>query len=141
MRGKIMRQLAVLVLTVAALCGGSAVAQAQTFSFQVCNKSSSRAWIAVAAHVSPSDDAWQAQGWWVVDPGACSTIGDFPKGWFYYYARAASVDWKGTGPDVSQTCVPTAHFKRLDPPGYKCTDDEILTPFNGKNISADSPFV
>ena len=70
--------LTVLFLALAALCSGSAVAQAQTFTFQVCNKSTLTAYVAVAAHVAPGDDRFQVSGWWGVNAGDCSTIGNFP---------------------------------------------------------------
>ena len=46
--------LAILCLAAAALWGGSAGAQAQTFSFKVCNHSDHTASVAIAALVSSS---------------------------------------------------------------------------------------
>lgn len=132
--------LAVACLAAAALCGGAAGAQAQTFTFKVCNNSGRTASVAVAAHLSTSDKRWQAEGWWEVRDGQCSTIGNFPQGWFYYYAKAGSREWEGTGKDKSNTCVRSAKFKRFDPEGYKCSGDEKLAAFNGKFIENDDTF-
>jgi uncharacterized membrane protein len=132
--------LAVVCLAAAALWGGTAGAQAQTFKFEVCNHSGRTASVAVAAHLSPSDNRWQAQGWWEIKAGKCSTIGSFPQGWFYYYAKSSGRDWAGSGKDKSNTCVRSAKFKRFDPEGYKCSGDEKLVAFNGKKIESDEPF-
>ena len=132
--------LAVFCLTAATLCGGAAGAQAQTFPFKVCNHSGRTASVAVAAHLSTTDKRWQAQGWWEVKAGQCSTIGSFPQGWFYYYAKSSGRDWPGSGKDKSNTCVRSAKFKRFDPEGYKCSGDEKLVAFNGKKIEDDETF-
>ena len=132
--------LAVLGLAAAALWGGTAGAQAQTFKFEVCNHSGRVARIAVAAHLSPSDKRWQAEGWWDVRAGQCTTIGQFPQGWFYYYAKNDNRDWPGSGKDKSNTCVRSAKFKRFDPEGYRCSGDEKLVAFNGKYIEDDETF-
>src|SRR5579859_3646463 len=132
--------LAVLGIAAAALWGGTAGAQAQTFTFEVCNHSGRTASVAVAAHLSPTDDRWQAEGWWDVRAGDCSTIGNFPKGWFYYYAKASGREWAGSGKDKSATCVRNAKFKRFDPEGYRCSGDEKLVDFNGKHIEDEGSF-
>jgi uncharacterized membrane protein len=129
---------AVLCLAASAVWGGAAGAQAQTFGFEVCNHSGRSASVAIAANVSPTDKRFQAQGWWEVGPGQCSTIGSFPQGWFYYYAKSNGRDWPGTGEDKSSTCVRNAKFKRLDPSGYTCSSDEKLVEFNGKNVQGDT---
>ena len=129
-------RLTVLFLAVAALFIGSAGAQAQTFTFKVCNTSPVNASVSIAAHVSPTNKAWMAQGWWVVNAGECSTIGEFPIGWFYYYAKATDRDWHGSGADSSKTCVEQSPFKRSDPPGYTCASSETLVNFAGKLIES-----
>jgi len=139
-KGVVMRfvasRLTVLLLACAALFIGSAGAQAQMFTFKVCNTSPVNAQVAIAAHVSPSNKAWQAQGWWVVNAGECSTIGEFPIGWFYYYAKATDRNWHGSGSDASKTCVESGPFKRADPPGYTCTSKETLENFAGKLVES-----
>jgi uncharacterized membrane protein len=132
--------LAVLCLAAGAAWSGVAGAQAQTFTFEVCNHSGRSASIAVAAHLSPTDKRWQAEGWWEVRAGQCSTIGNFPQGWFYYYAKSDRRDWPGTDKDKSNTCVRSAKFKRFDPEGYQCAGDEKLAAFNGKRIEDDHKF-
>ena len=132
--------LAVLCVAAAATCAGAAGAQAQTFAFKVCNHTGRTASVAVAAHLSPSDKRWQAQGWWEIKAGRCEAIGNFPQGWFYYYAKSAARDWPGNGENKSNTCVRSGKFKRFDPEGYKCSGDETLVAFNGKQIEEDEPF-
>lgn len=145
--------LTALILTSAGLCAGSANAQTQTqtqtpatagsrtFTFHVCNKTSHDASVAIAAHVSVDDDKnWYTQGWWVVSAGDCSVIGEFPKGWFYYYAKSKTGDWRGSGNDASNTCVRDAPYKRPDPPGYQCGNNEKLVAFNGKHIDEGDSF-
>jgi uncharacterized membrane protein len=150
---------AVLFSVSVALCGGLANAQqSQTqtplpppppqtqasppspFSFRVCNKTRRDASVAIAAHVSATDNTWYAQGWWVVNAGDCSTIGDFTKGWFYYYAKSHTGDWAGSGKNTSDTCVTNSSFKRSDPPGYRCGKHEKLITFNGKFIDKEDTF-
>ena len=132
--------LAVLGVAAGIVCGGAAGAQAQTFAFKVCNHTGRTASVAVAAHLSPSDKRWQAEGWWEIRAGRCEAIGNFPQGWFYYYAKSAARDWPGSGQDKSNTCVRSGKFKRFDPEGYKCSGDETLVAFNGKQIEDDEPF-
>ena len=132
--------LAVLCLAAATLWGGAEGAQAQTFKFEVRNHGERTARVAIAAHVSPSDKRWQAEGWWEVRPRQCTTVGNFPQGWFYYYAKNDNRDWPGSGKDKSSTCVRSAKFKRFDPEGYKCSGDEKLVEFNGKKIESGDTF-
>jgi tetratricopeptide (TPR) repeat protein len=87
-----------------------------------------------------TDKRWQVEGWWTVSSGQCTTIGSFPQGWFYYYAKSEGRDWPGTTGDKSNTCVRSANFKREDPEGYKCSSDETMVAFNGKLISTSDAF-
>lgn len=132
--------LTALVLAFAAMCFGSAGAQAQTFKFQVCNKTDRLAQVALASHLKVGDENWQAEGWWRVNAGQCLMIGTFPQGWFYYYAKSSNGDWHGSDKDSSKTCVKASQFQRPDPPGYKCTSDETLVSFNGKYIDNGGTF-
>ena len=122
----------------AGLFVGSAGAQAQTFSFQVCNHSSVEASVATASHVSTTDGNFVIQGWWNVAAGACSTIGTFPQGWFYFYAEQTNTQdlvWKGT--DV-QICVAyPGPFSRVNAPNYSCANNEQLRGFTGANIGSN----
>ena len=123
---------------------GQAVTQGQasspTFTFKVCNKTKRSASVAIAGQVSNDHKTWTwyTQGWWAVSAGECSTIGEFAKGWFYYYAKSATSDWHGTDSHLSRTCVSSSAFKRSDPAGYQCAKGEKLVAFNGNNINDDT---
>jgi hypothetical protein len=68
------------------------------FEFKVCNRSGRTASVAVEHHVSPTDQNFVVRGWWTVPAGECQAIGNFPKGWFYYYAAEYGTDafeWAG----------------------------------------------
>lgn len=122
----------------ASLFVGSAGAQAQTFSFVVCNHSKVQASVATASHVSPTDSNFVVQGWWSVAPGACSTLGAFPQGWFYYYAEQTNTQeivWKGTD---AQICVQyPGPFTRTNTANYTCQSNEELRGFTGKDIGSN----
>jgi uncharacterized membrane protein len=126
------------LFAVAGLFAGSAVAQAQTFSFQVCNHSSVQASVAIASHVSTTDGNFAVQGWWSVAAGSCSTIGNFPQGWFYFYAEQTNTQdlvWKGT--DV-QICVAyPGPFTRVNTANYTCGNNEELRGFTGADIGSN----
>ena len=127
-----------LVFAVAGLFVGSAGAQAQTFSFVVCNHSSVEASVATASHVSPTNGDFVVQGWWNVAAGACSTIGTFPQGTFYYYAEQTNtqdVVWKGN--DV-QVCVAyPGPFSRVNTANYTCKSNEQLRSFTLSTIGSN----
>ena len=122
--------LVAIVFAVASLFVASAGAQAQTFSFVVCNHSSVQASVAIASHASPTDGNFVVQGWWSVAAGACSTIGSFPQGTFYYYAEQTNTQqlvWKGT---AVQVCVQyPGPFERTNSANYTCKSNEELRGF------------
>jgi uncharacterized membrane protein len=73
------------------------------FEFKVCNRSGRTASVAVEHHVSPTDQNFVVRGWWTVPAGECQAIGNFPKGWFYYYAAEYGTDafeWAGNDAKV-----------------------------------------
>jgi len=124
------------VFALAGLCFGSAGAQAQTFHFRVCNHSDVQASVATASHVSPSDNRYEVQGWWSVPAGSCKDIGNFPKGWFYYYAEQTNTQelvWKGSD---AQICVQyPGPFDRINTENYRCASNEELRSFTSTNIA------
>ncbi len=73
------------------------------FEFKVCNRSGRTASVAVEHHVSPTDKNFVIRGWWTVPAGECQAIGNFPQGWFYYYAAEYGTDafeWAGNDAKV-----------------------------------------
>lgn len=73
------------------------------FEFKVCNRSGRTASVAVEHHVSPTDKNFVIRGWWTVPAGECQAIGNFPQGWFYYYAAEYGTDafeWAGSDAKV-----------------------------------------
>jgi len=123
----------VLLFALAGLCIGSAGARAQTFTFQVCNRSGVTASVAVSAHPAVGDSRFQVEGWWVVATGTCSTLGTFPQGWFYYYAETPTGDWHGSTVNL---CIQNpGPFSRIDSGGYTCASNETLVGFNGEFVN------
>jgi uncharacterized membrane protein len=99
------------------------------FSFEVCNRSSENASLAVAARLMPESD-WTIEGWWTVNSGSCSTIGRFAKGKFYATAKAVNGlrGWFGTD---SHQCVEfPGPFKRNDHPGSACPSSRQIMGFH-----------
>ncbi len=83
----------------------SAAADPGYFEFKVCNRSGRTASVAVEHHVSPTDKNFVVKGWWTVPAGQCQAIGNFPKGWFYYYGAEYGTDafeWAG---DDAKVCI------------------------------------
>jgi uncharacterized membrane protein len=112
-------------------------AQAQTFAFVVCNHTNVTASVATDSLVSPTDDRFVVQGWWSVPPQTCSTIGNFPQGWFYYYAEETNtqaVVWSGT---ALQLCVQhPGPFERINTANYTCGSNEVLRGFAATEVSS-----
>jgi uncharacterized membrane protein len=115
-----------------ALCAGSVTAQAQTFNFQVCNRSGVSASVAVSGLTGVGSNQWNVEGWWTVPNGDCRVLGSFPDGWFYYYAEqtgASQNQWTGTALNL---CVQyPGPFERVNFSGYNCQSSEQLRGFNG----------
>ncbi len=124
-------------LVFAGLCFSAQSAQAQDFQFVVCNHSNVPASVATTSYVSPTDQRFVVQGWWGVAPGACSTIGTFPQGWFYFYAEETNtqaVVWSGT---AAQLCVDyPGPFQRINTANYTCQSNEVLRGFSVTQISS-----
>jgi hypothetical protein len=65
---------------------GPAAAQSPSqVLLQVCNNVSETAYVAVVAHVSPTDDRWMVSGWFNAEPGGCASI-YVAQGWVGVYA-------------------------------------------------------
>jgi uncharacterized membrane protein len=120
------------------LCAGSLTAQAQTFSFQVCNQSGVSASVAVDSQTGAGGSQFHVEGWWVVPSGSCQVLGSFPVGWFYYYAEqtgASQNEWNGNALDL---CVQyPGPFDRVNYAGYSCQSSEQLRGFNGQVIPSN----
>ena len=101
------------------------------FSFRVCNKSRKKA--SVALSYRNENNKWIVQGWWTVNVGDCRRLGNFRKGYFYYYAKnySGSGEWRGN----FKLCVkiPQA-FKRVNRAGYKC-NSRLLKRFIERKIN------
>jgi uncharacterized membrane protein len=131
--------LTVLLFAVAVLCAGSGHSQAQTFRFQVCNRTNVSASVATSSLVSVGDSRFEVQGWWTVGPGSCEWIGYFPQGWFYYYAEQTNTGqyvWQGK--DVSLCVQYPGPFDRINIAGYNCQSNEALRGFTSDFISAST---
>ena len=127
-----------VAFAVASLFIGSAGAQAQTFTFVVCNHNNVEASVATASHASATDSNFVVQGWWSVAAGACSTIGTFPQGTFYYYAEQTNTQqlvWQGKD---AQVCVQyPGPFSRVNTTNYTCASNEQLRGFTLSTIGSN----
>jgi uncharacterized membrane protein len=126
--------LTAILFAVAALCTGTAGAQAQTFTFEVCNKSNLTAYVATSHVVSVSDSRFEVEGWWTVPANTCNTIGTFPEGWFYYYAEATGGNWNGNFPLCVQYPGP---FTTIHTSSITCSANN-LKQFNQKDVTDTS---
>jgi len=130
----------VLSFALVVLCLGSVAARAQTFNFQVCNKSTVSASVAVAALTSPGASQFLIEGWWTVPAGNCQTIGSFPTGSFYYYAEEtgnSGYQWNGTAGNL---CVQyPGPFARVDSgnSSYNCQSSEVLRGFISEMVPSN----
>ncbi len=109
-------------------------AQAQTFNFQVCNQSSVPASVSVSNLSAVGSNQFVVQGWWTVNAGTCSMLGNFPQGWFYFYAEqtnSGAIVWGGTGLAL---CVQyPGPYERTNTSGFTCAPNE-LKGFNAELI-------
>jgi uncharacterized membrane protein len=123
--GLVKSGLTVLFFAVAMLCTGAAGAQAQTFNFEVCNKSNVSASVAVSNLEAVGGSRFEVQGWWTVAAGNCESLGNFPQGWFYIYAEQTNTGqevWEGDFPLCVQFPGP---FDRINSAGVTCSSDEL----------------
>src|SRR5487761_497537 len=88
----------IIFFVLAALYTGTAGAQAQTFTFAVCNKTNQPAYVAISHMISVTDSRFEVEGWWTGAANSRGNIGAFPEGWFYYYAETTGGNWAGTFP-------------------------------------------
>jgi uncharacterized membrane protein len=117
--------LTVLFFAAAVLCTGAAGAQAQTFNFEVCNKSNVSASVAVSNLESVGSSRFEVQGWWTVTAGNCESLGNFPQGWFYIYAEQTNTGqevWEGDFPLCVEFPGP---FDRINSASFTCKSDEL----------------
>jgi uncharacterized membrane protein len=123
--GLVKSGLTVLFLAAAVLCTGAAGAQAQTFNFEVCNKSNVSASVAVSNLESVGASRFEVQGWWTVRAGDCESLGNFPQGWFYIYAEQTNTGqevWEGDFPLCVEFPGP---FDRINTAGTTCSADNL----------------
>jgi uncharacterized membrane protein len=114
----------------------ASAAQAQTFSFEVCNKSNLTAYVATSHLVSVSDNRFEVEGWWTVAANSCNTIGTFPEGWFYFYAEATQGNWSGDFPLCVQYPGP---FTTIHTGSVTCADSNLKS-FTQKQITDSGTF-
>ena len=119
-----------------AVFGVASSANAQTFSFEVCNKSGLTAYVATSSHPAVGDDRYVVEGWWTVAAGNCTTIGTFPEGWFYFFAEASGGNWSGNFPLCVQYPGP---FKAIHTTGVTCPSNR-LKQFTEKQITSSGTF-
>jgi uncharacterized membrane protein len=102
---------------------------AKFVTFEVCNKTSYLASVALNGRKNPDSTEWTVQGWWSVAPGTCRKTTKFAKGHVYAMARVygATKGWRESG---TKKCVEfPGPFERVESPGYNCRANEKLESF------------
>jgi uncharacterized membrane protein len=96
---------------------------AKVFSFEICNRTSYPAVVAINGRRNPDTSDWTLQGWWNVSVGSCQQVGKFAKGYVYAMAMVSgqTLGWRGN--DTRQ-CVSSSAFKRILVQGYNCSSAE-----------------
>jgi uncharacterized membrane protein len=112
-----------VLLTIAAL--GTGEAQSQTFKFTICNNTGDTAAAVTSSRQTPSSNTFVRQGWNIVGPGSCRYIGDFYKGYFYYYAEVYG-NPNGRWGDGFSSCVRyPGPFEIITPGGDTCPPEQL----------------
>ena len=123
-----------IALALAVAAPGEAQQQ-NTFPLKVCNSYSQDLIMALAHRVSanPSEKRFVVRGWIPLKQQECGE-GEFPRGWFYYFAVAldGSKYWGG---DVGVCVSFKGSFERIHSDNYACeTDAEVIAPFAGVQV-------
>lgn len=80
--------------------------------YEVCNRDSLRAYVAIA-YFRDELDSWVSEGWWHVEPGQCVKVISEDLTQQYYYLYAID-DNNGEWPGEYQFCVTTRRFTIAD---------------------------
>lgn len=124
----LLASLAAVVVAGSALVQPAAAADDEFFTFRVCNKTKTEASVAVSALYAPGSPDYIVAGWWNVAGGDCRDIGQYPKGHFYFFAKARrGTSWWGQR-DIDLCVEFPGPFKRINFKNYKCANEE-LKPF------------
>lgn len=119
------------------ITGTPSFAEDEFFSFEVCNKSSKRASVAVMARADPIAE-FEVQGWHTVAADSCKTVGRFARGTFYAMASEwGHIDRGWWQKDIHLCVAVPGPFNRTNSPNYKCAGNERLVPF--RRFSVNSP--
>src|SRR5438270_3558644 len=120
------------------LASPSAAQDPAYFEFKVCNRSGRTASVAVEHHVSPTDKNFVVRGWWTIPAGECKGIGNFPKGWFYYYAAEYGTDaFEWSGEDAKVCISRIGQVERMHTKTTICTG-KYLRGFHAAQIDYPS---
>lgn len=114
------------------LVGASGVAEAQMFRFTTCNRTGAAAFVAVSHRESPGSGTWIVSGWTRVPARTCTFIGTYPQGDFYHHANNSSGKWNG---DFNLCVEYPGPFRRTNPPGYTCNDNEKIERFVERSVT------
>jgi uncharacterized membrane protein len=108
------------------------------FSFEVCDDSRDKAYVAVSGRFAGDTDEWRVKGWWTVEPGKCADIGKFKRGEFYAMAEVAGNATRTWGNDDLKMCV--AHpdaFDRVRGSHDTCKPSDLVS-FQKFNVTTES---
>jgi uncharacterized membrane protein len=120
------------------LDGAPSFSDDEFFSFEVCNRSSDQASVAIAARRVPASSDWTVEGWWQISPGACTKLGRFAKGKLYVVAKVRDDPRGWFGTDTKQCVQFPGPFARNVSSDSGCTPDEKIMGFQGSDVTNDS---
>jgi len=118
-----------------AVAGPGQAQQQNTFPLRVCNNYNQDVIMALAHRVSanPSEKRFVVRGWVALKSQECGD-GEFPRGWFYYFAIAVDGS-KYWGGDVGVCVSFKGPFERIHNDNYACkADGEVIAPFAGVQV-------
>lgn len=104
--------------------GSLALPGAARAEFKVCNKSGQTA--SVSFGYRHAERGWTSEGWWVVEPGDCTTIvtGELANRYYYVYATGdEGGTWSGT---------------KRQKGGHFCVSSKKFTLYNEHYLEGDT---
>jgi uncharacterized membrane protein len=103
------------------------------FTFQVCNRRSRWAAVAIMGRETPDDNQWIVRGWWRIAPDQCGDIGRYVRGPFFMAEQVgATAQWSDN--DIMLCVDHRGDFRRINSPTYRCRVNDMI-PFKRFQIT------